>query len=63
MEKAEKLTDRDARLLDDLRKAFAGTTVSLPNGALFNGSDLASQAGLEKAISKVVLQRSRMVKP
>jgi hypothetical protein len=53
-----KFTNRDAGLIDDIRKAFVKTVVSLPNGAFFDGSNLASQAGFEKAVSQVVLKRT-----
>lgn len=59
---AEKFTNHDARFIDDLRQAFIRTRVSLPSGAVFDGSAPAAQAGFEKAVAKVVLQRSGMVK-
>jgi hypothetical protein len=54
-----KFTDRDAELIDDLRKALISTVVSLPNGGFFDGSTLANQAGFEKAAAKVVAERMK----
>jgi hypothetical protein len=55
--KKSKFTNHDAKLIDDLRRAFIKTTVSLPNGSFFDGSTLAAQAGFEKAAAKIVLER------
>jgi hypothetical protein len=57
MKKKPKFSDHDAELIDDLRRAFIKTTVSLPNGATFDGSSLAAQAGFEKAAAQIVLER------
>lgn len=57
-----KLTNRDCALIDDIRQAFVKTTVSLPNGSTFDGSTLAAQAGFEKAVAKIVLERSGVTK-
>lgn len=57
MVKDKGFTNRDARLIDDLRLALRSTTVTLPNGGFFDGSTLANQAGFEKAAAKVVLDR------
>lgn len=55
---SKNLTDYDAALIDDIRQAYIRMTVSLPNGSFFDGSTLASQAGFEKAVAKVVLERT-----
>lgn len=56
--KRPKFTDRDAVLIDDIRQALKKVVVQTPGGSFFDGSTLGAQAGFEKAVAKVVLQRS-----
>lgn len=56
--KKPKFTNHDAALIEDIRQAYIRTTVSLSNGSFFDGCTLASQAGFEKAVAKVVLERT-----
>jgi len=56
--RANPFTNHDAELIDDLRRALIATTVSLPNGAFFDGSTLANQAGFEKAAATIVIKRT-----
>lgn len=56
--KKSKLTDRDTVLIDDIRKAYITIKVKLPQGGIFDGSEPVAQVAFEKAVAKVVLQRT-----